>query len=189
MILVILGTQDKSFSRLLKAVEKAIDDGTIKDEVIVQAGQTKYISNKMKIFDLISAPEFEKLIDDADLIITHGGAGSILSAIRKGKKVIAAPRLQKYMEHHNDHQKQIIHEFSKQGYILELNDFQKLDKLIEKSASFKPKKFMSNTHNMVKMLEEYIDSNNHISWFNKYFAFFYLVIFIFLMIVVFFIFY
>ena len=189
MILVILGTQDKSFSRLLKAVEKAIDDGTIKDEVIVQAGQTKYISNKMKIFDLISAPEFEKLIDDADLIITHGGAGSILSAIRKGKKVIAAPRLQKYMEHHNDHQKQIIHEFSKQGYILELNDFQKLDKLIEKSASFKPKKFMSNTHNMVKMLEEYIDSNNHISWFNKYFAFFYLGIFIFLIIVVFFIFY
>ena len=189
MILVILGTQDKSFSRLLKAVEKAIDDGTIKDEVIVQAGQTKYISNKMKIFDLISAPEFEKLIDDADLIITHGGAGSILSAIRKGKKVIAAPRLQKYMEHHNDHQKQIIHEFSKQGYILELNDFQKLDKLIEKSASFKPKKFMSNTHNMVKMLEEYIDSNNHISWFNKYFAFFFLVIFIFFIIVVFFIFY
>lgn len=189
MILVILGTQDKPFSRLLKAVEKAIDDGIIKDEVIVQAGQTKYISNKMKIFDLISAPEFEKLIDDADLIITHGGAGSILSAIRKGKKVIAAPRLQKYMEHHNDHQKQIIHEFSKQGYILELNDFQKLDKLIEKSASFKPKKFMSNTHNMVKMLEKYIDSNNHISWFNKYFAFFYLGIFIFLMIVVFFIFY
>ena len=189
MILVILGTQDKPFSRLLKAVEKAIDDGIIKDEVIVQAGQTKYISNKMKIFDLISAPEFEKLIDDADLIITHGGAGSILSAIRKGKKVIAAPRLQKYMEHHNDHQKQIIHEFSKQGYILELNDFQKLDKLIEKSASFKPKKFMSNTHNMVKMLEKYIDSNNHISWFNIYFAFFYLGIFIFLMIVVFLIFY
>ncbi len=185
MILVILGTQDKEFPRLLEAVEHEIDKGVIKDEVIVQAGQTKYESSKMKIFDLLPAPEFEKLIDSADLIITHGGAGSILSAIRKGKKVIAAARLQKYMEHHNDHQKQIIHEFSKQGYILELNDFQELGKLIKKSVSFKPKKFKSNTHNMINMLNNYIDSTNHISWLNRYYKLILLlVIFLLLTIVV-----
>ena len=176
MILVILGTQDKEFPRLLRAVEKEIDTGVIKDEVVVQAGQTKYESSKMKIFDLMPAPEFEKLIDKADLIITHGGAGSILSAIRKGKKVIAAPRLKEYMEHHNNHQKQIIHEFSKKGYILELDDFQNLGKLIEESISFKPKKFESNTDNMIKLIEDYINSSNHVSWFNKYYKLFYFVI-------------
>lgn len=168
MILVILGTQDKAFPRILEAVDREIEKGTIKDRVVVQAGQTKYESNNMEIFDLLPAPEFDKLVQDADLIITHGGVGSILSAIKKGKKVIACARLAKYHEHHNDHQKQIICEFEKQGYILALKDFNKLGKMIEKSKSFKPKRFESNTGNMIKLIENYIEDTNHISWFNKY---------------------
>ncbi len=168
MILVILGTQDKEFPRLLEAVEKEIKNGTIKERVVVQAGQTKYESDCMEIFDLLPAPEFDQLMDEADLIITHGGAGSILGAIKRGKKVIAAARLEKYKEHHNDHQRQIIGEFVKQGYILELRDFQKLGKVIEKAKSFKPKKFESNTAHMVELLENYIEEENHISWYNRY---------------------
>lgn len=168
MILVILGTQDKTFPRLLEAVDKAIKDGKIKEEVIVQAGQTKYTSENMKIFDLLPTPEFEKLMDKADIIITHGGAGSILSAIKKNKKIIAAARLAEYKEHHNNHQKQIIEEFEKQGYLLELRDFDQLGKMIEKVKKFKPKKFVSNTKNMVKLIENYIEDSNHISWYNRY---------------------
>ena len=167
MILVLLGTQDKEFPRLLQAIDREIEQGNIHEKVIVQAGQTKYTSKNMEIFDFLSEPEFEKLMDEADLIITHGGAGSILSAIKKGKKVIAAARLAKYHEHHNDHQKQIISEFASQGYILELKDFNRIGNLIEKSKKFKPKKFESNTHNMVKLIENYIENTNHISWFNR----------------------
>ena len=169
MILVVLGTQDKEFPRLLEAVDREIEKGNIKEKVVVQAGQTKYESNNMEIHGLVSAPEFDKLMDKADLIITHGGAGTILSAIKKGKKIIAAARLAKYKEHHNDHQKQIIKEFADQGYLLELRDFNKLGKLIEKSKSFKPKRFESNTNNMIKLLEEYIEDTNHISWFNRFY--------------------
>ena len=168
MVFVILGTQDKEFPRLLEAVDREIENGNIKDEVIVQAGCTKYESKNMKIFDLLPLPEFEKTMDEADLVITHGGAGSILDAIKRGKKIIAAPRLAKYKEHHNDHQRQIISEFAKQGYILELRDFNKLGKLIEKSKNFKPKKFESNTNNMIKLIEEYIEDTNNTSWYNKY---------------------
>ncbi|MCF0110084.1 MAG: multidrug MFS transporter, partial [Erysipelotrichaceae bacterium] len=35
MIYVTLGTQDKTFERLLEAVERAIDAGAIREEVIV----------------------------------------------------------------------------------------------------------------------------------------------------------
>ena len=38
MILVTLGTQDKSFTRLLDAIQEQIDKGIIKDKVVVQAG-------------------------------------------------------------------------------------------------------------------------------------------------------
>ena len=168
MILVLLGTQDKEFPRLLKAIDHEIEKGNINDKVVVQAGQTKYTSDNMQIFDFLSEPEFDKLMDEADLIITHGGAGSILTAIKKGKKVIAAARLAKYHEHHNDHQKQIISEFASQGYILELTDFNKLGKLIDKSKNFKPKKFESNTKNMIHLIENYIENTNHTSWIHQY---------------------
>ena len=61
MILVLLGTQQNDFSRLLKAVDKAIEEGNIKEEVIVQAGSTKYKSDRMKQFDLIPKDEIESL--------------------------------------------------------------------------------------------------------------------------------
>ena len=168
MILVTLGTQDKEFKRLLEAIDKEINNGTITDKVIVQAGCTKYESKNMEIFDLIPANEFDEYIKKADLIITHGGAGSILTGVKNNKKIIAAARLAKYKEHTNDHQKQIIKEFAEEGYILELKDFNKLGKLIEKSKTFKPKKFISNTNNMIKLVSDTIEEFDNVSWYNKY---------------------
>ena len=63
MILVTLGTQDKDFRRLLEAIDKEIEKKTITDEVIVQAGFTKYESKNMKIFDLIPSDQFDELIN------------------------------------------------------------------------------------------------------------------------------
>lgn len=157
MILVTLGTQDKEFKRLLEQIDKEISKGTIKEEVIVQAGYTKYESPNMKIFDFISREEYAKMIKDCSLLITHGGVGSILQALEYNKVVIAAPRLKKFKEHDNDHQLEIIEEFSSKKYILPLKDFNRLSKTLEKAKTFKPKKYESNTKNMVKLLEDYID--------------------------------
>ena len=167
MILVTLGTQDKDFSRLLKAIDNEIEKKNITDKVIVQAGTTKYESNNMEIFDLISKDELSKLVEKCDLLITHGGVGSILDGIKNNKKIIAAARLQKYKEHVNDHQKQIIKEFEKEGYLLELKDFNQIGKTLNKAKKFKPKKFKSNTENMINLLDNLIEEDNHISWYNK----------------------
>ena len=158
MILVTLGTQDKDFSRLLKAVEKQIKNGVIKDKVVAQVGTTKYNSDLIEMFDLIPVDKFDELMNECDILITHGGVGSILSGLKNNKVVIAAARLKKYKEHVNDHQLEIIENFSNAGYILELKDFEKLDEVLEKSKKFKPKKYESNTENFVKILEEYIDN-------------------------------
>lgn len=167
MIFVTLGTQDKEFPRLLEAIDKAIEKGEIKEKVIVQAGNTKYKSENMEIFDLISPDEFNKYIDNCDILITHGGVGSIITAVKKGKKVIAAARLKKYKEHVNDHQKQIIKEFEHAGYLLELKDFNQIGKTLNKAKKFKPKKFKSNTENMIITIENLIEEDNNISWYNK----------------------
>lgn len=158
MIFVTLGTNDESFERLLKAIDKEIEKGTIKEKVIVQAGCTKYESKNMEILDLVPREEFDKLVSECDLLITHGGVGSILTGINKGKKVIAVPRLAKYNEHGNDHQLQIVENLSKKKYILGVKDLNQLGKTIEKAKKFKPQKFVSNTHNIIDMIEKFIDN-------------------------------
>lgn len=168
MILVTLGTQDKSFVRLLKSIDREIKKGNIKEKVVVQAGYTKYNSKNMEIFDLTTPDEIDKLMKEARIVITHGGVGSILNALKYNKPVIAAARLSKYKEHTNDHQKQIIGEFVKDGYLIELDDFNKLDEVLKKASTFKPKKYKSNNKKFVNNITKYIENDNHISWYNRF---------------------
>ncbi len=109
--------------------------------------------------DLIPREEFDKYISECDLLITHGGVGSILAGINHNKKVIAVPRLAKYKEHGNDHQLQIVDNFAKSGYIIPLENFDELDKALNKAKKFKPKPYESNTKNFVKLIKDYIDNN------------------------------
>ena len=158
MTLVILGTQDKEFTRLLKMVEDEIKKGRIHGDVIVQAGQTKYKSNYMKIFDLIPNTKFNRLIKESDLIITHGGVGSIISALKHNKKVIAVPRLSKYGEHVNDHQLEIVEEFTRLGYIKSATNKRELTKALEEIVFFEGTKYKSNNNKMIKLIEDFIDN-------------------------------
>lgn len=157
MILVTLGTQDKSFKRLLDKIEKEINEGKIKEKIIVQAGYTDFNSNNMIIKKLIPMDEFDNLIEKCDILITHGGVGSIITGLKKNKKVIAVARLKKYKEHTNDHQLQIIDNFTKAGYILNLDDFDSISDAINEAKKFTPNKYVSNKDNFVKTIESIID--------------------------------
>ena len=175
MILITLGTQDKEFTRILKEVDKLITKKVIKEEVVVQAGYTKYKSKNMKIFDYVSKTELEKYIEKANFVITHAGVGTIFDCLKKNKKIIAVPRLSKYKEHNNDHQLQIVEEFGKEGFIIPVYEMDELEQAIQKVKTFKPNKYKSNNKNMVKLISEYIDRNEKRSMiktikelFNKY---------------------
>ena len=165
MILVLLGTQNNSFHRLLEEVEKNIKNKTIQEEVIVQAGYTKFESKNMKIIDLMSKEELAEYQDKASLIITHGGVGSIISSIEKGKKVIAVPRKldfilgkHEYGEHVNNHQIQIIKDFTDKGYIIGIENVEDLHDAIIKSKTFEPVKYQPNNSKMLKIIENFIEN-------------------------------
>ena len=158
MILVLLGTQDKPFLRLLKMVSKEIDKGNIKEKVVAQTGYTTFSNEKITTFDFKSKDEIEKLIDKARIIITHAGVGTITECLEKGKKIIVVPRLKKYLEHTNDHQMQITKEFEMKGYVIALYDNKRLSAALEKIKTFKPKRYESNSENFKMKIKDYIDS-------------------------------
>ena len=157
MILVLLGTQNNSFERLLKEIENLIDKKVIKQEVIVQKGYTKYESENMKLFDFIPEQKIEELEEKADFIITHGGVGSILQSIMKGKKVIAVPRSHSYGEHVNNHQQEIVKLFNQKGYIIGIQEVEQLEEAIQEIEKFVPKKYEKDNHKMLKIIEDFID--------------------------------
>lgn len=158
MIFVTVGTQDKPFTRIIQAVEKAVIDGKITDEVIVQAGNTKYESNVLNVLNYVPFEQFNNFLLKADIIITHGGVGSILNALKLKKKIIAVPRLKRYGEHINDHQLQVIKKMTEQGYILSTEDENEIAAKVKEAANFEVKEYTSNTEKFIQGFKEVLDS-------------------------------
>ena len=154
MIFVTLGTQDKHFDRLLKAVYKLETD----EKIVAQIGSTEFKSSKpedkFEIRKFLSNEEFEKCMDEARVVITHAGVGTIIYGLKKHKKMIVAARLKKYGEHVNDHQLQILQTFASEGYIIPLENFDDLPKLLE--MEFTPKGWKSNNNTFNRKLFEEI---------------------------------
>lgn len=157
MIFVTIGTNDKPFVRLLKAIEDAIKDGVITDKVVVQSGYTDYKSDYMEVFSYMDRNEFANYLETADLVITHGGVGTIMTALKKGRKIIGCARLKEYQEHVNDHQTEILEAFEKKGYLVYMKDFSTLNECIKRAMEMDPKPLESNTVNMIALIENWMD--------------------------------
>jgi UDP-N-acetylglucosamine transferase subunit ALG13 len=156
MIFVTLGSQKFQFNRLLKAVDDLIEQGIIKDEVFAQTGYSDYIPRNFKYKAFLDRDEFAECEAKADIVITHGGTGAIIGAVKKGKKVIAVPRLAKYGEHVDDHQLQLITEFKEQNLICGLNDCSELEEGLKFVTNQVFSKYESNTFKYLEQIECFI---------------------------------
>lgn len=134
MILVLLGTQNQSFSRLIDEATKLYK---FDNEIYVQAGNTEYESEILNIFSFMENTKLNELYLRADVIITHAGAGSMIQAIKNNKKTIVCPRLTKYGEHLNDHQIELANKFNERNYVEVLNDGDDIALIYNKALSSK----------------------------------------------------
>ena len=170
IVVINMSQKMKSINRYMELKDQDQTVNSLKSLLLIGRydRSSKYNSKNMEIFDLTTPDEIDKLMKEARIVITHGGVGSILNALKYNKPVIAAARLSKYKEHTNDHQKQIIGEFVKDGYLIELDDFNKLDEVLKEASTFKPKKYKSNNKKFVNNITKYIENDNHISWYNRF---------------------
>lgn len=141
MIFITLGTQSCDFSRCLKMVEEVMHKHLIKEPIIAQVGYTSYKLQGAECFKFVTEDEYQRYIQNANIIISHAGTGALSSAIRQGKKIIAVARLSKFNEMVNDHQTEIVKKLSREGYILDgtrsiSEAWGKLDDFVPKKSDF-----------------------------------------------------
>lgn len=113
MIFITLGSQKFQFNRLLKAVDDLVQRKIIKEDVFAQIGYSDYQPQNYSYKKFLDRDEFARMEEKSEIVITHGGTGAIIGAVKKDKKVIAVPRLAKFGEHVDDHQLQLLDEFEK----------------------------------------------------------------------------
>lgn len=156
MILILLGTQDKPFNRLGQYAEQLVKDSIVQDEILLQSGCSPFDSNVLKVLPFVDHNEMNQLIDKANLVISHAGVGSIVSALKKGKKIIVVPRRAHFGEHVNDHQQEIASHFQKNGYILKCDTYDELVRQIQSLHQFNPKEFVQGNHRMISLINDFI---------------------------------
>lgn len=159
MIFISVGSQKFQFNRLLAEIDRLIENNTITDKVFAQIGNSDYKPRNYKYVDFVTQDDFNKLIEKSDIIITHGGTGVIINSIKKGKKVIAIPRLSKYKEHVDDHQIQLINEFKELNLIEAIHEVDELEKAIKKIKEKRYNKYISNTSKIVESIEKFLGSD------------------------------
>lgn len=158
MIFITLGSQKFQFNRILKKIDELIEKDIIKEEVFAQIGYSDYRPINYKYEDFLDREKFSKLMKSSTLVITHGGTGAIITAVKAGKKVIAVPRLAQYGEHVDDHQLQLLKQFDGMGIILPCYDIEELDKKIIEIERIKLNPYISNTQVILDDIEKYIES-------------------------------
>lgn len=157
MIFVTLGSQKFQFNRLVKKIDELVSEGKIKDKVFAQIGYSDYEPQNYEFKKFLDREEFAEKIEEADVVITHGGTGAIIGAVKKGKKVIAVPRLAKYGEHVDNHQTQIIDQFKELNLIEECRNLEKLEYDIENAVGKKYNSYISNTDKIIDDIIGFIE--------------------------------
>ena len=126
------------------------------EDVFAQIGYSDYLPKNFSYKKFLDRDEFSKEMGKADIVITHGGTGAIIGAVKKGKKVIAVPRRAQYGEHVDDHQLQLIKQFDDLNLICSCPDIGKLDVALDTVQRTSYNSYESNTSNIISSIEDYI---------------------------------
>ncbi|HAP9379180.1 TPA: beta(1,3)galactosyltransferase EpsH, partial [Enterococcus faecium] len=105
----------------------------------------------------LNRDEFTETMQKAEMVITHGGTGAIIGAVKKGKRVIAVPRLAKYGEHVDDHQLQLIRQFDEMNIIYPCYELENLEDAVKETRVRMFNKYVSNTETIINSIEVLIE--------------------------------
>lgn len=126
--LILLGTDHHQFARAV-AWADARQRAFPEDEVLIQHGRTAPPQVAQGI-DFLTSDELRTAVAEADVVITHGGPGTISDARAGGHRPILFPRNPDLGEHVDDHQQRFAPWCAARGLVLLARNPAELDALV-----------------------------------------------------------
>lgn len=131
MIFVTVGTHEQPFNRLVEAMDRWAQE--YEEPVIMQTGFSTYEPQHCQWSKLYPYREMVRLVDEARIVITHGGPSSFIMPLQVGKVPVVVPRRKEFDEHVNDHQAEFCRQVAqRQGNILVVEDVDTLGDVLER---------------------------------------------------------
>ncbi|HEX5378158.1 MAG TPA: glycosyltransferase [Phenylobacterium sp.] len=105
------------FDRLVGLVADAKARGEIPEEVLIQTGVGGVKPDGIETVETLPFDGMQDILRDAEIVVCHGGTGSLITALRQGCRVVAVPRLFEKGEVYDDHQEEITSAFAARGML------------------------------------------------------------------------
>ena len=164
MLFVTVGTHEQPFNRLVKAVDELKKDGVITEDVIIQTGFSTYEPKHCQWSKLIPYEQMIRNVEEAHIVITHGGPASFIMPLQIGKTPIVVPRQHQFKEHVNDHQIEFVKNVAERmGTIIPVEDISKLGDIItnyDRIVANMKHDMSSNNKNFCEKLENIVQELN-----------------------------
>lgn len=132
MIFVTVGTRTEGFERLVQWMDD-IAVG-LNQQVTMQIGHTETEPSNTDWFRF--KDDLQDIVDltrEADIVVGHGGAGTILTTLRTGTPIICVPRLEEHGENYDDHQLELTTRLEEKGAISVAETKDELDAHLQQS--------------------------------------------------------
>lgn len=107
MIFVTVGTTH--FNELIMEVDDLVSKGVIKEKVYAQIGSGSYVPKYVNWTRYLE--DVPKTIKMSNLVISHGGTGTVIETIEIGKPIIPVPN----RELQDDHQSEFLSALEEEG--------------------------------------------------------------------------
>lgn len=133
MILVTIGTSEP-FDRLLQAVEGINGE----EELLVQTGRSGVCPDGACCVDFLGFDELVEQVRRARVVVTHAGAGTVLTVLANGKIPVVVPRRACFGEAVDDHQVPFGRRLAEQGLAVLAEDVGKLREAIARAPETAP---------------------------------------------------
>lgn len=126
MIFVTVGTHHQPFQRLLDAL-----DTLERSDLVVQHGPGNPPAGVARAAAYLAFDEMMECFREADAVITHAGAGSILCSIREGNVPFVVPRRHDLGEHVDEHQAELTRALEARGSVIAVWDIERLPETLD----------------------------------------------------------
>lgn len=138
-IFAAVGTQKFSFDRLIDALDNLSEKPDL--DIFVQYGNSK-VPARCPGTAFLSHGEYNEHLANSDVVVIHGGVGTLRAALDAEAHIVAVPRLSEYGEHVDDHQVEITEAFVDQGYVLQCLKMTDLENAIRTACAMDFRSFV-----------------------------------------------